>query len=222
MINNIISKTLRSLIGLFIGASVLTGCLKSGYDEMVVYDNEFKTGSTEKLTGAKLYKYEGEYVIGRYNQGGFTLDLENLPNHKALQVIVEPRFHDSWDGNNNFGGIDGPDLWNLKVDGIDLVYSTFSNSPCNSLYCLFQSYPASYGVVNNPPRTEATSSLPRVCHSSDAYGTSGYKMVKTIKHTGSSAKIQFQDYLVQLNAADKICDESWSVYSLKVKVLNTP
>lgn len=222
MIHNIISKTLRSLIGLFIGASVLTGCLKSGYDEMVVYDNEFKTGSTEKLTGAKLYKYEGEYVIGRYNQGGFALDLTNLPNHKALQVIVEPRFHDSWDGNNNFGGVDGPDLWNLKVDGVDLVYSTFSNSPCNSLYCLFQSYPGGFGVVNNPPRTEATISLPRVCHSSDAYGTSGYKMVKTIKHTGSSAKIQFQDFLVQLNAADKMCDESWSVYSLKVKVLNTP
>ena len=47
-------------------------------------------------------------------------------------------------------------------------------------------------------------------------------MVKTIKHTGSTAKIQFLDYLVQLNAADKMCDESWSVYSLKVKVLNTP
>ena len=222
MINIIISKTRLSLLAMFIGTSLLMGCFKSGYDEMTVYNNEFKTGSTEKLTGAKLYKYGGEYVIGRYNNGGFTLDLDNLPNHKALQVIVEPRFHDSWDGNNNFGGIDGPDIWNLKVDGQDLVYSTFSNSPCNSLYCIFQSYPASYGVVNNPPRTEASYSLPRVCHSSDAYGTSGYKMVKTIKHTGSKAKIQFLDYLVQLNAADKMCDESWSVYSLKVKVLNTP
>lgn len=202
--------------------TLLGGCLKSGYNETLVYDNIFKTGSTEKLTGAILYKNQNEYVIGKYNNGGFTLNLDNLPAHKALQVIVEARMHDSWDGNNNFGGIDGPDIWSMTVDGNELVYSTFSNSPCNSLYCIYQSYPAKYGVVNNPPKTEMAFGLPGNCHDVDIYKTAVYNMVKTIQHTGATATIKFRDFLIQTNAANKLCDESWSVGNLKVKIINTP
>ena len=71
------------------------GCVKSGYNEAVVYNNNFKTGVTDKLTGAILYKNNGEYLIGRYNKSGFTISLENLPAHQAIEIIAEPRFHDS-------------------------------------------------------------------------------------------------------------------------------
>lgn len=216
----IYSKT-NLLILLIIGMGILSGCAKSGFEEVVVYDNLFKSGSTEKLTGAILYKSNKEYLIGRYNNGGFTLNLEKLPKHKAIQIIIEPLFHDSWDGNNNYGGIDGPDIWSLTVDGVELVYSSFSNTPCNTLYCLFQSFPARYGIVNNPPKTDAAYDLPGFCHRVDVFGTSGYKMVKTIQHTKDNAIIDIRDFLVQQNAVNKLCDESWSIANLTVKVINT-
>ena len=198
------------------------GCAKSGYNEIMVYNNNFKSGSTEKLTGAILYKNNGEYLIGRYNRGGFTLDLDNLPEHKAIQIIVEPRIHDSWDGNNNVGNIDGPDIWNIKMDGANVLNASFSNTPCNPVYCVYQSYPADYGAINNPPKTGAATDLPGICHMADVFKTAVYKVDKTIQHTSSKVSIRFQDFLVQNNVADKLCDESWSMGSIIIKVINTP
>ncbi len=208
------------VIGAF---NILSGCIKSGYDEATVYDSNFKSGSTEKLKGAILYKKDGEFFIGRYNNGGFSVNLDNLPPHKAIEITVEPYMHDSWDGNNNYGGIDGPDVWTMYADGEELVNSSFSNSPCNSMYCLFQSYPARYsgGIINNPPRTDAMSLLPGFCYTGYTYGTSVYKIAKTISHSKSSLNISFRDFLVQTNVSDPLCDESWSVGLLRVKILNT-
>jgi hypothetical protein len=207
-------------MGVFIA---LSGCIKSGYDEATIYDSNFKSGSTEKLKGAVLYKKDGEFFIGRYNNGGFSLNLDHLPPHKAIQITVEPYMHDSWDGNNNYGGIDGPDVWTMYADGEELVNSSFSNSPCNSMYCLFQSYPARYsgGIINNPPKTDVMTVLPGFCYSGYTYGTSVYKIAKTISHSKSTLSINFKDILVQTNVSDPLCDESWSVGLLKVKILNT-
>lgn len=203
--------------------NLLAGCIKSGYNEATVYDNDFKKGSTEKLKGALLYKKNDEFFIGRYNNGGFSLNLDNLPAHTAIEITVQPYLHDSWDGNNNYGGIDGPDIWTMYADGQELVNSSFSNSPCNSMYCLFQSYPAKYsgGIINNPPKTDVMSVLPGFCYTGYTYGTSVYKIVKTISHSKSTLSINFKDYMVQTNVSDPLCDESWSVGVLKVKVLNT-
>jgi hypothetical protein len=187
-----------------------------------VYNNNFKTGVTDKLTGAILYKNNGEYLIGRYNKGGFTIDLENLPTHQAIEIIAEPRFHDSWDGNNNYGGIDGPDIWNINMDGTTVLNATFSNTPCNAIYCLYQSYPAEYGMINNPPKTGAYLDIAGICHMTDVFKTSVYKINKTIKHSASKVRINFRDLLVQKNVADQMCDESWSMGSLIIKVINTP
>ena len=159
---------------------LFTSCTKSGYDESVVYNSNFNTGDQTGLNGAILYKYNGANIIGRYNNGGFTLNLANLPKHKAIQIEVVPYFHNSWDGNNNFGGIDGPDIWRMQADGVDIVNATFSNTPCTSMYCLFQSYPVSYsgGIINNPPKTDAMTVLPGFCYTGYTYGTSVYKIVK--------------------------------------------
>ena len=160
--------------------------------------------------------------VGSKN-GGFSLNLDNLPPHKAIEITVEPYMHDSWDGNNNYGGIDGPDVWTMSADGEELVNSSFSNSPCNSMYCLFQSYPVSYsgGIINNPPKTDAMTVLPGFCYTGYTYGTSVYKIVKTISHSKNTLNINFRDFLVQTNVSDPLCDESWSVGLLRVKILNT-
>ena len=203
--------------------SVLSGCIKSGYDEVTVYDSNFKSGSTEKLKGAILYKKESEFFIGRYNNGGFEVNLDNLPPHKAIEITVEPYMHDSWDGNNNYGGIDGPDIWTMYADGQELVRSTFSNSPCEPLYCLFQSYPVRYSFVNNPPMTDAIKIFEGTSDNCSGNNTSSmYRIVKTITHTNSTLNLSFRDFLVQTNVPNPICDESWSMASIVVKVINLP
>ena len=49
-----------------------------------------------------------------------------------------------------------------------------------------------------------------------------YRIVKTIAHTSSTVKINFKDFLVQTNVPNPICDESWSMAGIVVKVINTP
>jgi hypothetical protein len=188
-----------------------------------VYNSNFNTGDKTGLDGAIFYNYNGANVIGRYNNGGFTLDLTNLPKHKAIQIEVVPYFHNSWDGNNNYGGIDGPDIWRMQADGVDLVNSTFSNSPCNPLYCLFQSYPIKYAIVNNPPMTDAIRIFEGTPDNCSGINTStAYRIVKTIAHTSDKLNLSFKDFLVQTNVSNPICDESWSMSSIVVKVINTP
>ena len=203
--------------------TLFASCTKSGYDESVVYNSNFNTGDKTGLDGAILYNYNGANVIGRYNNGGFSLNLANLPKHKAIQIEVVPYFHNSWDGNNNYGGIDGPDIWTMQVDGQELVNATFSNSPCNPLYCLFQSYPIKYAIVNNPPMTDAVKTFEGTEDNCSGINTSTmYRIVKTIAHTSSTVTINFKDFLVQTNVPNPICDESWSMAGIVVKVINTP
>ena len=203
--------------------SLFTSCRKSGYDETVVYNSNFNTGDQTGLNGAILYKYNGANIIGRYNNGGFSLNLSNLPKHKAIQIEVVPYFHNSWDGNNNYGGIDGPDIWTMYADGQELVRSTFSNSPCEPLYCLFQSYPVRYSTVNNPPMTDAAKIFEGTVDNCSGINTSSmYRIVKTITHNNSTLNLSFRDFLVQTNVPNPICDESWSMASIVVKVINLP
>jgi hypothetical protein len=209
-------------LGVLITCFLLSGCLKSGYKEAVVYNSDFTSGNLSNLTGAVIWNWNGQKLVGRYNNGGFDLDLTNLPSHTALQITVIPYFHDSWDGSTNVGGIDGPDIWQMKVDGNVLVNSTFSNSPCNSMYCLQQSYPLPYSYINNPPMTNAVQTLPGVGHCSGIDATSVYKIVKTIAHSGNNVKLSFHDFLVQTNVPDQLCDESWSMSSIVVKAISNP
>jgi hypothetical protein len=213
----------KSFLNAALCIALFASCTKSGYDETVVYNSNFNTGDQTGLNGAILYKYNGANIIGRYNNGGFTLNLSNLPKHKAIQIEVVPYFHNSWDGNNNFGGIDGPDIWTMYADGQELVKSTFSNSPCESLYCLFQSYPMSYGLVNNPPMTDAFKIVEGTADNCSGNNKSSiYRIVKTIPHNNSTLNLSFRDFLVQTNVTNPICDESWSMASIIVKVINLP
>jgi hypothetical protein len=63
--------------------------------------------------------------------------------------------------------------------------------------------------------------LPGFCYTGYTYGTSVYKIVKTISHSKNTLNINFMDFFVQTNVSDPLCDESWSVGLLRVKILNT-
>jgi hypothetical protein len=196
-----------------------SSCTKQYPRETVVYDNDFRAGKLDKTTGGILYNVNGQNFLGRYNKGGFSIKLDNIPTHDAIQIEVEPHLHDSWDGNNNIGGIDGPDIWSITADGSNILRTTFSNSVCLPSYCLFQSYPANFGAVNNPPRTEAVQWLPGVCERGNQDITTVYRIVKVFSHKNSNLVLSFKDDLVQTNVANQLCDESWSMGGLKVKAL---
>ncbi|WOK06327.1 hypothetical protein RT717_24950 [Imperialibacter roseus] len=183
----------------------------------VIYANQFDQSELANIEGGKLFDFNGDWVIGPYNRGGFNLDLSDIPKHDFLEVTFTLLLHDSWDG--NAGGDDGPDRWYMELHDARIMDVTFSNSPCVSTYCLFQSYPDQFPDFNDP-KTGASYFLPGLCHRADLPdGTSVYQITKTIAHTSKAAFFRFYDRLVQTNSGAPACDESWSMSSLQVKAV---
>ena len=123
---------------------------------------------------------------------------------------------------------DQPDAWFLELNsdtdsGIpNSVWETsFSNSVCNSVLCLKQSYPGVF-PAENLPREGSSRLLPGLCSlESDFDGTTLYTIEKGFEHSGNALLIRFYDQLYQPNAVDndKRCDESWSLDNLKVRII---
>jgi hypothetical protein len=182
-----------------------------------VYKNDFETNDLTSISGGIISLYEQGKTLGRYNTGSFSLELKDLPSHDMVQVSFDLYIHDSWDGNDQ--NVGGPDIWQMKVNGDLFIHTTFSN--CKTGFCLPQSYPLNYLNNKNPPGSGAThSDLPGVCQmQGKAGGTSLYKIVKTISHSNTIFSLQCLDMLKQTNSGDRVCDESWSVDNITVKVI---
>jgi hypothetical protein len=134
-------------------------------------------------------------------------------------VTVELWIHDSWDGNPD-NGIGGPDFWYMKVDGEEVMRTTFSNTPCESLYCIRQSYPNDFFRQNLPKAGAIRTTLPGLCHLAGIpNNTTVYRVSRLVSHTSESVKITLGDELLQLNSPDPKCDESWSVGKIEVSTL---
>jgi hypothetical protein len=202
--------------------ALFCSCTKKVEDLQEVYFNDFESKNLSNISQGVIENYNGSNVLGRYNAGGFDLQLNNLPKHKLIEISFDLYIHDSWDGNKISGGIDGPDIWKLIVDGNIYVNTTFSNSDCdNSGFCPPQSYPQDYPNFNHNPKSGAESLiLPGVCNLSGVPGgTTLYKIKKTIEHSEAKLLLQCRDQLIQTNAPNAKCDESWSVDNLRIKVI---
>lgn len=208
------SKKLLLIIPLFFVLS----CHKNTSNVTVVYNNDFETSDLTNITNGVTIPFNNSTVLGNYNNGGFTLLLKDLPGHDLITVSFDLYIHDSWDGNKT--APDGPDIWTMLVDGSQYINATFSNSDCGpSQFCSPQSYPMNYpNDYNNPKAGASRVDLPGLCAwSFSNHGTTLYKIVKTIKHSESTLKLQCIDKLVQTNSATPKCDESWSIDNLTVK-----
>jgi len=214
---------MKRLTGIIVLWLFIGSCAKEVKNEQEVYFNDFETNKVEGITNPVVEAYNGSKVLGRYNSSGFDLNLSDLPKHKLVEISFDLYIHDSWDGNKVSGGVDGPDIWKFIVDGNLYVNTTFSNSDCNnSGFCPPQSYPADYPNAYNNPKTGALNpNLPGMCNLAGKMGgTSLYRITKVIEHSKSALFMQCRDQLVQPNAADAKCDESWSVDNIRVKVIN--
>jgi hypothetical protein len=189
----------------FFGAALMFIALASLFS---CKENSFQSGTVI---------YSDTVFNGRYNKAGFDVNLNNIPSHNKIIVSFDLYIHDSWDGNN--GGIDGPDFWQMKVDGRTVIYTTFSNRFCEGFSCGSQSYPSNYLVNNYPATGREAIELKGACVLGNERGTSLYKIVRVVPHSGADLSINFRDFLKQSNAADsfQLCDESWSIDNLEIK-----
>ncbi len=201
---------------------IFSGCHKDIQSQTEVYASDFNTGDLQGIEGGVLNTYNGQNLVGFYNNDGFSLKLEGLARHSMILIKFDLYIHDSWGGNNTGtkDNTDGPDIWQLKVDDETVINTTFSNSQCLATYCLQQSYPKNYPFHYDPGASSVRTDLPGRCKlTGDSKGTSLYRIEKIFNHTGQNLKLEFKDLLQQNNTFDKLCDESWSLDNLSVSIL---
>ena len=200
------------------------GCKKNVTSEVVLYSNDFESNKLGDIYNGHIEAFNGGHILGRYNNEEFQLVLNNLPEHILVEVSFDLNIHDSWDGNTTlYSNIGGPDIWKLNIDKNNYITTTFSNGYCGvGVFCAPQSYPANYLNSNNNPKAGASRiDLPGVCNDAGIVGgTTQYRISKTIQHSGRTLLIQGIDELIQENAEDKKCDESWSIDNITVKAIN--
>lgn len=209
---------------LTINLLIIFGCKKNPDNPIIVYDNDFEQANLDKITGGLVATYNSSNVLGFYNNGGFKVELDNLEEHDLVSVSFDLFIHDSWSGNSKgpSGIIDGPDIWEMKLDGLPYIRTTFSNTGdcAGGVFCLQQSYPNNFPFSNDVKIGSYDSNLPGLCLFKDVPGgTTLYKIEKIIKHKNKLLLIEFKDELKQSNSADPLCDESWSLDNLVIKTL---
>lgn len=227
---NLISIFEKLLLLLFI-LIILSSCSKSVELKRneLIYNNDFESGDLDAIDGAQLMTFNNTTVLGNYNNDGFTLNLNNIGSHNYISISFDLYIHDSWDGNFNNIDPDQPDAWFIElIPDIDSYSSipfnvwetTFSNSVCNTAFCLRQSYPNEF-PFENLPRSGSSRLLPGLCSlESNSDGTTLYTIEKIFEHKDNALLIRFYDKLYQPNSFDEKCDESWSLDNLKVRVIS--
>ena len=199
--------------------STVFSCNKGIQERKTVYFNDFQDNDLRDISGGIISPYNSSMVLGRYNNDGFELRLNQLPAHDLIEVSFDLFVHDSWDGNGK--APDGPDIWKLEIEGSNFINTTFSNNECAINTCIPQSYPFNYLNNNQNPKTGANlTELPGVClWPGRLRGTTMYKIIKKIRHSTSTFSMRCIDELQQSNTALPICDESWSLDNLEIKTV---
>jgi hypothetical protein len=188
-------------------------------DETEVYVNNFSNFDLTGISGASVWNFDSRYMIGPFNNDGFDLVLQNLPEHRYIKVNFDLYIHDSWDG-NGFEP-DGEDTWTISLDEKLVFETSFSNSPCEPPYCLQQSYPDAHLSYNFPRTGAVRRNIPGRCHQmNNANGTSLYRVEKRFGHAASILRLTFRDQLTQPNSPNPLCDESWSLTNIRVRTVS--
>jgi len=207
---------MRIFLFILLNAVLLAACEDKLVSEKQFYFYDFSSNDENKFSNLRLLNFNGVPVAGNYHNEELTLTLSNLSDHNILKLTVEILIHDSWDGNQNIP-IAGPDFWYITVDGEEVLRTTFSNSPCESTYCLRQSYPQDYFRQNFPKAGAIQTNLPGLClFGNRSNYTTKYRISKLISHNKSGVTVVFGDELKALNSPDPRCDESWSVSKVEV------
>jgi len=212
------SKGVNALLLLVTVVSFFS-CTETLELDQKVYSNDFSDLNLEGFENARLIIFEEDTVVGYYHNEEIAVNLSGLPTHNLLKITLEILIHDSWDG-NTVDGISGPDQWFFGVDNEEIFRTTFSNSPCESTYCLYQSYPDTYFKINRPKTGAIQTNLPGLCiFGTTPNYTTRYSISKIIEHTNSNTRLYMNSELLAENSPDPKCDESWSLAGVTVEAL---
>ena len=211
-------SVLRYSVPLLIGISLLYSCTKSLTRINTVYFNDFENfnlntievsgwlnGLFGPVSDIRITDYNGNKVLGRFNNARINLKLNNLPTHQALRVEFDLYLHDKWKNT----------LWKMSFDGFDQLLTGFSNDSM-----VKQAYPNWLG--NSMPLSPAgadafNTNLPGLCSLiSSSRGTSMYKIVRSIAHSNKIFQLACSD---AGGIHNDTCTRSWSMDNLKISVL---
>lgn len=210
----------KNLILIFFISFIVNSCKSKVQGEVILYNNTFENSNLSGIKDGIITQFNNTSVLGQYNNGGFILNLNDLPGHHLITVAFDLYIHDSWDGNKL--GPDGPDIWQMLVDNNTYIDASFSNGDCaisQGIICPPQSYPLNYpNNYSYPKKAAFKTDLPGVCHFiNNPNGTTFYHIEKTFKHSNNALVLQCLDKLVQANTSTPKCDESWSVDNIIIK-----
>ncbi len=199
----------------------VSSCLPTIETEQTAYSNDFSDLDLAGFENARLYIYNNDTVVGFYHNEEVAVNLKDLPAHNYLKITMEILVHDSWDGNSD-DDLGGPDYWYMGYDGREIFRTTFSNTPCESTYCLYQSYPNEYFRQNVPKSGAIQTNLPGLC----VFGpvpnyTTRYSITKLIGHSNPDVKLYMGGDLTAVGSPNPLCDESWSLAKLEVVTIQT-
>lgn len=199
----------------------MASCLPTVESEQLIYSNDFSDLDLAGIENARLFVFQNDTLSGYYHNEEVALNLQNIPLHNYLKVTIEVLVHDSWDGNPD-DGVGGPDFWYMGYDNREVFRTTFSNSPCESTYCLYQSYPNDYFRQNVPKSGAIRTNMPGLClfGASPNYTTT-YRVSKLIEHSNPKVRIYMGGDLKAIYSPDPVCDESWSIGKIEVVAIQT-
>lgn len=202
---------------LFVIVLLFNSCIKDLTVTNVIYTNDFNNfelkditlggwnnGVFGPVTNTRIGNYNGQTVLGKFNNNNVQLQLTNLPQHQALRVEFDLYLHNIWKN----------DVWVMSFDGAYKLITSFSNDST-----VQQSYPNWYG--NGTPLSPAGKNaietyLPGVCRLTGSQrGSSMYRMVTTISHNAPLFNLSCSDAGGVLNDS---CQRSWSMDNLKVSI----
>jgi hypothetical protein len=198
----------------------LYACHKNITQRKKVYFEDAEDGIAENIltqhrdgyaTGRLVRPFGGSNVIGNFNNTVVTIELDSVPAHNMIYASFDLYIHDNWEG-EKVGQYGVVDVWNIRVNGLFQLSTTFSNNPNWP-----QSFPEWTGTMNMPAKSNAISTqFPGICAlDSTKDGTTHYKVIFSRPHTEKNIKIELNDAL-----QGSICDRSWSIDNVYIEVMN--
>lgn len=219
---------LQFCLMLLAAATMLSASFSCGemQREMILFQSSFEQDSLPgEVINGKREVFNGTGVLGRYEAGGFEIQLKDLPKHDMIRISFDLYIHDSWEG--NAAAPNGRDIFIMNIDGWSSIYASFANKA--SCPTCPQSYPTvqpryennQFIFFDNPANANAVrTDLPGACELKDVRGgTVMYRIVKVFDHKGSTLKLGCFAQLEHPDPASKLCNESFSVDNMEIKAI---
>ncbi len=180
------------------------------------YSENFESPIGSEWSSVTTSIFNGSTVLGRFGNDTATLTLNGLNTGDIVTLGFDLFILDSWDGNTG----PGPDVFNVKIDGTDVLNTTFTNVAGYN-----QSYPNLTSAGNFARQTGADNvdaaaggTLPN-----GFYGNSLYKfgggLNPNFTAIATSSTMTFSFSGVGLQG---IGDESWAIDNVNVSAAPVP